>query len=160
MLTVEDGSGVTGAETFVSVADADEYASNRGLSIWVDETDNAAKEAALIRAADYLRDNYGSRWRGSPNSETQALPFPRNGEDVIPAQIVRANIELAVIALSGPLWEVEQPRGQLLEESRGVGPLQRSFKYADVGQRQQIFRQVEKMLSAFLEYPGLRVVRV
>lgn len=160
MLIIEDGSGVENADTFVSVVDADQYAIDRGLSSWAGETDTTAKEAALRRAADYLRDNYAQRWRGEPNEDGQALPFPRNGETTIPAPVIRANIELAIIALDAPLWEVEEARGGILAESRGVGPLQRSFQFANTGQRQRVFRNVDKMLSAFLDYPGLKVVRI
>ena len=51
-LIVEDGSGLSGANSYASTAQADTYASDRGLTAWTGDT--ATKEAALIRATDYL----------------------------------------------------------------------------------------------------------
>lgn len=158
-MLIEDGSGVEDAEAFADVATADAYATARAIVEWTSEDSEVLKEAALRRAADYLRDNYVELWKGKPNEDDQALPFPRDGNDVIPNAIVRANIELAFIALNEPLFETEDARGAILEERRGVGPLQRAIRYAEDGRRQRVFRQVEKMLSPFLKTPGLRVVR-
>lgn len=160
MLIIEDGSVVENAEAFADVATADAYAAARAINVWIDETDVTKKEAALRKAADYLADNYVNRWRGSPNEDTQALPFPRDGGDFIPNAIIRANIELAIIALNEPLFTVEDARGVVLEEARGVGPLSRSAKYSNDGNKQRVFRQVEKMLKNLLDYDFIRVVRI
>ena len=61
-LVVEDGSGLSGANSYATAAQADTYASDRGLSAWTGDT--ATKEAALIRATDYLEATYREAWLG------------------------------------------------------------------------------------------------
>ncbi|WEM33665.1 head-tail adaptor [Pseudomonas phage PSA-KC1] len=51
-IVVEDGSGVTNANSYVSVADARIYASNRGVELPLDDDELAAM---LIRSTDYLK---------------------------------------------------------------------------------------------------------
>ena len=72
-LIVEDGTLPAGAISFASVADADAYHAARLTAAWTDELAKAQKEAALIRASDWLnRKSCGtgarlparSAWRG------------------------------------------------------------------------------------------------
>ena len=53
-LIVEDGTLPAGANSFASVADADAYHAARLTAAWTDELAEAQKEAALIRASDWL----------------------------------------------------------------------------------------------------------
>lgn len=107
-LVVEDGSGLDDAESYLSVADADSYHTNRGNSGW--DGDETAKEAALRKATQYLDATYS--WKGSISSTTQALNFPRTnvfdsqGRDLsngIPQKVKNATAELALVALSSEL---------------------------------------------------------
>ena len=50
-MVVEDGTGLSNADSFVSVAYADTYFSTRGVSAWASLTN---KEALLIKATDYI----------------------------------------------------------------------------------------------------------
>lgn len=68
-IVVEDGSGVTNANSYVSVADARIYASNRGVELPLDDDELAAM---LIRSTDYL-EAQACRFQGKPTSTTQAL---------------------------------------------------------------------------------------
>ncbi len=80
-LTVEDGSGVSGANSYISVTDADTYFSTRHDSGWAAAATND-KERVLILAADYMRQAWRLKWRGSLVSATQALSWPRSGVPV------------------------------------------------------------------------------
>ena len=62
-LIVEDGTGVSGAESYISVVDADDYHTNHGNTSW-GSADTTAKEIALRKASEYLDGKYGKRWLG------------------------------------------------------------------------------------------------
>lgn len=109
-LIVEDGTGLSTAESFVSVANADTYHDGRGNTDWTD-ANTTQKEEALRRASSYLTDRY--RWQGLPyNGRTQALAWPRKGildeegydvdETEIPEEVKRATYELALLELGTP----------------------------------------------------------
>lgn len=125
-LIVEDGTGMADAESYISVAYADTYFDNRGITLWATLL-AAEKEQALRRAIDYLGQVYRLRWKGSRVNGTQALDWPRafverddfryaglNGAAVIggqfyypsnevPEEVKRANAEIAFKAASGDL---------------------------------------------------------
>jgi len=66
-----------GTNSFISVADADIYFSNRLDSTKWDDADTATKEQALIQATTILNPN---NWIGYVEDTTQELAFPRIGE--------------------------------------------------------------------------------
>lgn len=72
---VEDGTVIEGANSYVTVAYADAYHSDRGNSTW--NGDDAAKQSALIRATDYLQQVYNGRWVGWMVDDDQPLDWPR-----------------------------------------------------------------------------------
>lgn len=101
---VEDGSGLSDANSLVSVADFDGYCADRGIDL-SDFADDTAKEVALVKGSDYLKTVYYGSWSGDKLVETQALPFPRvvSLETIFPTDIKYANIELALKANVGEL---------------------------------------------------------
>jgi len=117
-LVVEDGTGLSTAESYVSVADADTFIKSepRGED-WLD-LDTGDKEKFLRQAARIL--DLECDWIGSPTSETQALAWPRVNarrqdpptyetvtgytnlltgfyypDDEVPREVVRANAVMA-----------------------------------------------------------------
>lgn len=101
-LIVEDGTLPAGANSFASVADADAYHAARLTAAWTDELAEAQKEAALIRASDWL--NRKVMWNGRKASRSQRMAWPRAGvstqdgpvpSDEVPAEVVEACCELA-----------------------------------------------------------------
>lgn len=155
-LVVEDGSIVDGANGYISVADCDAYHSERGNAAWTG--DNATKEAAIIRAADYL--DYAYSWKGQRISGEQPMMWPRDlwnqnsltvdfSASEVPPRVVRANAELALLALTGSLMPA-QDGGKLTSESVSVGgAITRSRSYAGGGAdpTQRRFPFVDRMLS-------------
>lgn len=110
-LVVEDGSGISGAESYVSVADCVTYAENHGLAF--SDDDETAAEAALRRATTYLDNTYRARFPGyRRNFRAQALEWPRTSVldisgypvpyDQVPIEIVNATCEAAVRELAAP----------------------------------------------------------
>jgi hypothetical protein len=69
--TVEDGTGVTGANSYLSVADADTYWADRANASSPDGTawsgaSTADKEGALVEASQYLDANFQWVWNNPP----------------------------------------------------------------------------------------------
>ena len=100
-LIVEDGSGVAGANSYVSDSDYTAYAAQRNLTVGADATE---RESELIRAMDYIEKHRG-RFKGYKTSPHQALQWPRSGvyidgnlisSNVIPQELKAAQMEAAV----------------------------------------------------------------
>jgi hypothetical protein len=75
-LVVEDGTGLALANCYVSAADVTAYCDAHALVGWT--TDAAAQVTAILRATQYLENNYRGRWKGYRVKETQALAWPRS----------------------------------------------------------------------------------
>jgi hypothetical protein len=94
-VTVEDGTGIAGANAYASIADSDTYFETRPRSdAWL-STDADVKAQLLIHATRVL--DVSVLWDGDPLSSTQALAFPRVIEDEsvgIPTVIKTALFEL------------------------------------------------------------------
>lgn len=154
-LIIEDGSGVSGAESYISVADADDYHTKRGNATWVGAEPD--KEAALRKAADYLRQFYRTRWKGYQLYVDQVMDWPRSDvyidpqdsttlldEEAIPEEVRRANAELALIALTGTLAP-NITRGSI--KRRKVGPIETEYNNAVAI---PIYRAVDMTLAPLL----------
>ena len=152
MLIVEDGSIVAGAESYCSVADADAYHTARGNTAWTGE--NAAKEALLRKATDYMVQVYALRWKGDRVSEDQALDWPREGvvafgfeipSDAMPEAVVKACAELALRALSGDLTP-DLTRRTLREK---VGPIE--VEYDPNAPALPDYQAIDNLLAPYLK---------
>lgn len=151
-LVVEDGTGLADAESFASVAAANDYWTARASTAWDALTDET-KEAALRQATDYIEAIYGGRWKGERIGSTQALSWPRYGvvvdgierdSAVIPLALERATIELALKASAGEL--LADQGAQVVSET--VGPI--SVTYAAGARQATRYALVENMLAALL----------
>lgn len=80
-LIVENGTIVANANSYVTVAEADSYWTDRVDEVWTDAED-AQKERALIQATDYMKQAWRLIWKGSIVDSTQAQDWPRRGVDV------------------------------------------------------------------------------
>ena len=113
-LVIEDGTGLAGAESFATVAEARAFATARGVAL--SATDSVV-EVALRNASDYLG-SLELRWQGSRSTAVQALGWPRKcvmiygtafAEDAIPVQLINAQCQLCIDISAGT---VLQPTGQ------------------------------------------------
>jgi hypothetical protein len=107
-LIKEDGSIVSSANSYVTRAELIAYAIARGVTL----ADTDATDVLAIKAMDYLT-MYDSKWAGDlvePGVQTLAWPrtgaIPQGGktafpDDEIPGNIVKAQMELALVANSG-----------------------------------------------------------
>ncbi|HNT88273.1 MAG TPA: hypothetical protein PKL84_10455 [Candidatus Hydrogenedentes bacterium] len=111
-LIVEDGSGKTDADSYVSVTDADIYVTDRytAASTWLDLTEDQ-KEAFLRRACQFLDSYFRGKWKGVKRTSTQSLAWPRASvldeegyliaDDSVPPVVIEAQIESALILHGG-----------------------------------------------------------
>jgi hypothetical protein len=166
-LIVEDGTGLANAESYISVADADTYFSNRGNAAWA-ALSTAQKEQDLRKATDYIGQVYRMRWNGTRVSGVQALDWPRayvsrddinyiNGEgyvvingyyywpsDEVPTLVKNACAELAFRA---SVADLSPDIGQrVLREKVDVIEIE----YADHGPQYATYRAIDNMLAPFL----------
>lgn len=133
-LTVEDGTGLTAANTFVSRAEADAYfEAHLYGSIW-DAAADATKDKALVHATRYL--DSAARWEGHRATEQQALGWPRweaylDGcelrYDIVPEAVKNATCELAQLLIGADLT-AEQQQDQIKKLNLGQGALEIEFR--------------------------------
>lgn len=84
-LIVETGAGLANANSYISLAEANVYFSDRGITAWDLLDDGDQKTPALINAAEYMRRTYGRLWKGVRATTTQRLDWPRYGVPKPPA---------------------------------------------------------------------------
>lgn len=161
-LIVEDGTGLTNAESYCSVAAADARHSAFGNAAWTGT--DAVKEAALRRATAYMEQAYRGRWKGTKLLRAQALSWPRYGAEAdgwdisgttVPADVANACADLALRALAGDL-NADLSRAVIREK---VGPLE--TEYAAYGAEATRYRSIDMALSPYLAGGGAmtRLVR-
>ena len=157
-LTVEDGTGLAAADSYVSIADALVYHAAMGNTAWAAATE-AAQEIALRRAAQYLDTEY--RYRGTRYNATQALEWPRvEYEDGIRPEawpvvaVQNAACEAALRALAGTL-RADVSTDQVTEET--VGPI--TIKYASKS-GQTRYPVVSSLLRKYVIGGGSSMLRV
>jgi len=165
-LVVEDGTGLETANSYVSLAECSTYHTDRANSDWIG--DDAVKEAAIIRATQYLDNHYRSRFLGYRGSEAQALEWPRydveddNGywlDGESPNELRYATGELAVRAVNDKLLD-DQGRGGAIRRVK-VGPIE--TEYSESAPAGTIYRFVDEILGRLLSGGsggGVRIARV
>jgi hypothetical protein len=129
-LVIEDGTNVSGANSFVTLVEARSYAAARSLSL---PTDDAALEALLLNAVDYL-ESKRQLYQGQRASVTQSLQWPRVdvfiddvylAATVIPDLLKSAQIRLAAIAYSGV--DLMPTRSGPIVKKEKVGPIETEY---------------------------------
>lgn len=133
-ITIEDGTIIAGADSYITVAEADTIIAKYGKdSKWSSKVDSE-KEALLVQAAGYLDTKYN--WKGTLVNLSQEMSFPRCGiyvddmlvsESSIPTAIKRAQAFLAAEAIDTPLFSTKQGTdgsGALTANKVKVGPIE------------------------------------
>lgn len=166
-LIVEDGTMVTGAESYASVTYANNYNLLIGNEAWSD-LDLSVKEQCLRKATQYMQSKYYANWLGSKRLSTQALDWPRDGvvifgteyiqpNSIIPNEIKNACCILASKASTSALFTdkeraVKREKVDVLET-----------EYSEYDTTEKTYREVESMLGRYMTgggSRGLQVVRI
>lgn len=142
-LIVEDGTGLSSADSYVAVTDANSYHTAMGNSAWTGA--DTLKEVALRRATQYIDSQY--RFRGERLLLTQSLEFPRVGvTNLLPdwpmKNLVAATCELALRALTNTLMSDTVAESVRREK---VGPIETEYFRNDGAQPR--YAIVDKLLK-------------
>lgn len=140
--TVEDGTGQSTANAYITVQDFKDHHTDRGVEAASDGTYSDVEIAAhIVKATDYIDKRFGRRFKGRRYTSNQALEWPRSDawdEDdnllpLMPLQLTKACAEYALLALTLGTDLAPQPdgtAGTVEEKSEKVGPIEESTKYA------------------------------
>lgn len=174
-LIIEDGTCPEGANCYASLEQADAYCVQRGL--WPESKNDQAiitsKQAALIRAADWLN---GMDWKGISVDMMRVMAWPRGGvqlssnftvqDNVVPPAVIIANVEAAALFYGGedPFAPMEHG-GAVAAYSESVGPLSESKTYKAAAPVETAYRAVTARLRMYLdsvegEASGCKVIAV
>ena len=97
-VTVEDGTIVTGADSYVDETALTAYATARGITLATDAT------VLLYKAMDYL-ESFDGQFKGERTARDQPVSWPRSGAIIegwhwnnaeIPRQVISAQLTLAL----------------------------------------------------------------
>jgi hypothetical protein len=174
-VVVEDGTGLTNSDVYVSVAAADAYFSSRGIDTWEGATGD--KEVALRRGRQYLENAYRGMFKGVRTNRTQALSWPRMASvaynssvvgviydedgwyinsNEIPQQLRDANCEAALLVLTGSTLEPVLIRGGAIKsENVTAGPVQSETVYQDGAPAVDRYTVIQGLLRGLVDgQPG------
>jgi hypothetical protein len=172
-LVTETGSGSATAESYITVAAATTYHSDRGNTAWA-SLSNAVMEQSLRKSTEYMIQIYRMRWKGVRMLSTQALDWPRAwvylepvvtgastefpnlvADDIVPVPVQRACAELALKSSTATLLaDVTQQKSSVT-----VGPISTTYdKYSPQAKR---YSSIDAMLAPYLDTGAgvLKVVR-
>lgn len=142
-LVVETGSGVTGANSYISLADATSYLAVHSLAAtWTGLASDDLRNEALIKATRYIEARFGRRFLGHKALPGNALSWPRlaiydelareqYAQGTIPDLLKNAQCEYAVRAATQSLMADTSASADTLKESKKLGPLEKSVEYAE-----------------------------
>ena len=159
-LIIEDGTQPTGANAYVSTADADAYHLARSNAAWAAAT-TGGKEAAILEATTWLN---GQAWKGRKVA-SRTMAWPRadvvDGDgwpvatDTVPEVVGMACAELAgaIVAGSDPLAVQDRAMSEM-----SVGPI--SISYEQGAAKAPTFSAVTALLRGLVYGAGtIRLVR-
>ncbi len=156
---VEDGTGLSDANSLMSVADADQITENYdNPSAWSSAT-TAEKENALRQATRYL--NYNYIWDGAKTVSDQALQWPRvqtYDEDflliennVIPQRVLEACAYLALQEVNGDtLIDDQQNEAQVKKTKDVIGPITEEREYVHGESPDKTYTVVDLLVAPFV----------
>lgn len=166
-IIVEDGTIVSGANSYVAHTDLADYATLRGVTL---SAVQATREVLLIKAMDWLG-QYANRWKGVRTDDDQALEWPRANvilydsgpyldQNTIPAELKNLQMTVALAAIDVTLLPTHDitRQGPIVREKVDV----LEIEYANTGKvmRLPAVTSTEAYLGVLLRGAGrLTVVR-
>jgi len=161
-LIIEDGTGVTNANSYVTDVEYTNYATSRGLTVGADAT---IREQELIAATDFL-ESFRNQYQGTKTASTNVLQFPRNNVfiddsllsgNAIPIELKRAQMESGVVESSAQLT-TNKPNENI--QSEKVDVIEVSY-YSGGKAVSQKYQRVSNWLDPLLKKGGaVSLVRI
>lgn len=151
---LEDGSGLSGSNSYASEDALNAYADDRGVTLASGDA-----EAALVRGSAAIDSIYRGRFPGyKRNGRAQAMEWPRSdaydntdeliAADEIPVEIVQASCEAAI-------RELTEPGSMMPDLDRGGGVRRLKagsveIEYGANASNQTTFSAIDKLLSGLI----------
>lgn len=158
-VTVEDGSNVSGATSYVTEAEFRDFASLRGIPVPSNDSDISP---ILVRAADAL----GMRepcFKGERTYSDQALEWPRSGvrilgeevpKTVVPNVVKEAQLAYAVAISDG--YDPTEPTDGVAIAKETTGPISTSYDTLSGPRYSPVMPLVDKALRLVCKEGGIR----
>ena len=160
-LIIEDGSTVTGADSYVTRSDYIAYAAARGITI----ADEDATDVQLRKAAEFIG-AHEANLKGTRVEREQAMAFPRNGIYIdgwywasteIPRQVILCQMALALDINAGvDLYNKPVNPSLVAKRKRVEGAVEVEYADASVtAQKLSRSSRSDALLNSLLKYNGL-----
>ena len=160
-LILEDGTGVTNANAYISLAEFQSFASARFIDLDDYESDQI-NGAIVIASVDFISVNYD--FKGDPLTTTQGMTLPTD-EVEINSDVKNATYQAALLSLKGRLFvdttEINI-NGAVSSESKSVGSLSKSVEYAENGRKytnKYPTTNIDNILSSYVAGGGTAPAR-
>ena len=170
-LIVETGTGVAGANTYVTQADLDAFWSQRGNPSFGTMAADSV-EILVTQAMDLFHALFGSRLRGRRVKVDQSLEFPRadlyDNEGLlrpmttVPPEVKKVLCLLVQKAIDGEtIPDSDASTAAVKKQRQKVGDLEIETEYTSGGQKVgKTFTEIEMILAPVLGFKAMgRVVR-
>jgi hypothetical protein len=161
-LIVEDGTIVTGADTYVSRADAITYAANRGVTL----ADSTTTDAMIRKACDWL-ESYADKFKGERVERDQPLSWPRDGvviegfewsTDEIPRQVINCQLA-ALIEIAAGNDPFNPPSALPVVSEKVAGAVEVAYANPGASAKMTKDRDYRAILRLLLKTGGLTMVQ-
>lgn len=163
-LIVEDGTIVTGADSYVSRADAITYAANRGVTL----ANTDATDIIIRKACDYV-ESFAARFKGTQVERDQPLSWPREGANIegwdwggdeIPRQVIAAQLAVIIEVNAGVDPYNPTPVAGQVTEKTVHGAVTVKYAAGSAGsQKVSKGRESMTLINLLLNRNGLTAVR-
>ena len=157
---VEDGTGLTNATSYISVADANGIVDTYGRA-WSSDATTKDKQQALNAGTQYVDARFHELWQSYRTTEGQALDWPRYGvvdiddweiaDDVIPDKLKQAVVEVAVyFDINGKVFPDADNSGTLKREKIKIDVLEFEEEYLGGSSGSDVSTKVDDLLKDYI----------
>jgi len=165
-LIVEDGTGITNAEAYDSIANVTTYLTAYGEDAdWSALTADADREHRARRVTRYMDANFGATWKGARSNRTQALDWPRTGvydndgfevsATAMPTRFLAAFAVLCERASTESLAVDQSAPGEIKRIKNKVGSLEQEIEYLGGREQDKFYLLAESLLEEFIQPANL-----
>lgn len=152
---VEDGTGLSLANSFCDVYFADTFCEENGITTWgssaslTTEEIKIKKEQALIAASRWMSVTYS--WKGLKYHNFQVLAFPRTGIDgspvvIFPVEVKQATILAAVRIYAGKTLSPDLIHGGA-QSSVKAGPV--AIAYNVFASPNTVYKEIDDLVAPY-----------
>ena len=169
-LVIEDGTNVSGANSYITVDELLTYVDNRELSLSAG-SDYDYLASLLIRATDYI-ESQRHRFKGDKANDTQALQFPRDdlyidgvliGNTTIPTELKNTQASIAYDIDAMSLTKAQpsiaaSEKGNIIREK--VGEIEVQYDSTGNKSSSPTFTEAQSYLRPMMKANGLVMVKL